>query len=36
MPLALPISVRLHAKGGMTMPELAVELAVEMMGELAV
>jgi hypothetical protein len=32
MPLALPISVWPHAKGGMTMPELA----VEMMGELAV
>jgi len=31
MPLALPIAVRLHEKGGATMPELA----AEMMGELA-
>jgi hypothetical protein len=31
MPLALPIALRLHEKGGTTMPELA----AEMMGELA-
>ncbi len=28
MPLALPIAVRLHQKGGATMPELAAEMMV--------
>lgn len=30
MPLALPVAVRLHEKGGTTMPELAVEMLTEL------
>lgn len=30
MPLALPVGVRLHAKGGPTMPELAVQLMADL------